>query len=375
MTKLAAIIPAAGLSSRMGAFKPLLPLGNGTVLSECISAFRVNHLKQIVLVTGKRAGEVGAEVLQTGIQIVHNPNYTDGMFSSVQTGVGMLDDDIDGFFMLPADMPLVRCETVGRLMDEFTMFPSSVVYPRFLGERGHPPVIHRKMIPEILAHNGTGGLRSILERYEDTARDLDVADYGTLHDLDHPADYGLARALAKNQYPTKDECLQIWNVYDTPQVVRRHCIAVSKVGEAICRKVNAMRSNGSKLNRGLVVGAALAHDIGKGYKQHEHVGAERLHDHGFHEAAYVIAAHTDLHLSRNQPLTEREIVFLSDKLVRGVVFSPLKDRYTAKMAKYGHEPEAKKNILNRLSRAQNILERFDKETGISMEQLAQMVLS
>jgi len=374
MAKLAAVIPAAGLSSRMGAFKPLLPLGNGTVLSECIAAFQANHVKQIVVVTGNRAGEVGAEGLKAGVQVVHNPNFKDGMYSSVLTGVGMLDEDVAGFFMLPADIPLVRCETIGMLIDEFLKFPTSIIYPRFLRERGHPPLIQSAIIPEIMNHDGVGGLRAILDRYEATARNLDVTDYGTLHDLDHPADYGVARTLSGNQYPNKDECLQIWNYYDTPQVVRRHSLSVAKVSEAICRTLNSRRDNGTAVNKGLVVGAAMVHDLGKGAESHEHVGAERLHTHGFHEAANIVAAHTDCTLNPDELLSEKEIVFLADKLVRGSAFSPLESRYKAKLDKYGDNPEAKKSILARLDRAKAILERFDQETGVSMEELVRKVL-
>nr|WP_321513885.1 NTP transferase domain-containing protein [uncultured Pseudodesulfovibrio sp.] len=374
MSTLAAIIPAAGLSSRMGEFKPLLPLGEGTVLSQCVDLFRKNNIEQIVVVTGKQCDYVAAAAHQAGAVAVHNRNFEQGMYSSVLTGVRALKENVSAFFMLPVDIPLVRPETVGRLIEEFTQSAPSILYPRFRDERGHPPLISRSLVPVILSHDGTGGLRTVLDNHESGARDLDVADFGTVHDLDRPADYSLARTLADVRYPTNEECCQLWDMYSVPINIVRHCQAVSRVAEVLCERLNCQR-NGNCLDIDLVRGAALTHDIGKGTRRHEIVGAERLQAHGFHDAATIALEHFDLTLSPEEPITEKEVVFLADKLVCGESPVPLKVRYMNKIELYRHEPGVEGAILDRLERATDIMTRFDREMGVCAEQLAQDVLA
>lgn len=374
MTRLAAIIPAAGLSSRMGRFKPFLPLGDGTVLSHVVRLLRMTDIDPIIVVTGKRGDEVGAEAEKAGAVAVHNPDFEQGMYSSVLTGVGALPDDVDAFFMLPADIPLVRRETVVRLVEAFERGRPSVLYPRFRGERGHPPLISRDLIPDILSHDGEGGLRTVLQRHESEARDLDVADCGILHDLDRPGDYERALALFGREYPNREECAQLWEMAAGHHHIMEHCEAVSRVAEALCEALNAR--NGEKpLDIDLVRGAALTHDIGKGTRRHEEAGAELLQEHGFHAAADIVLAHFDLTLPSDAPITEKEVVFLADKLVRCDRPIPLEGRYLEKMEMYADEPGAVPAIRGRLERARGVLARFDREMDVPAEQLAQEALA
>ncbi|MCJ2164779.1 MULTISPECIES: DVU_1551 family NTP transferase [unclassified Pseudodesulfovibrio] len=375
MSRLAAIIPAAGLSSRMGAaFKPLLPLAGGTVVSRCVEVFRANGVEHVLVVTGKRASEVAEAARKAGAEPVHNADFEQGMYSSVLTGVQALAGDVSAFFMLPVDMPLVRNETVDRLLQEFQRTEPSVLYPRFRGERGHPPIIGRELIPDILTHDGRGGLRVVLDRHEGGARDLDVADFGTVHDIDHPADYGLACSLAGTEYPCEAECRQLWEMQSVQEHIIGHCRAVAKVAEALCEHLNARRGV-PLLDSGLVRGAALTHDIGKGTKRHEAAGAELLHLHGFHAAADIVAAHFDLTLRPEEPISEKEIVFLADKLVRCHAPVSLEARYMEKLKMYAHETGATEAILGRLGRARDVLVRFDREMNVPAEQLAREALA
>lgn len=375
---IAAIIPAAGLSSRMGRFKPLLPLPGGTVLSRCVRLFRECGVTPVAVVTGRRADDVAACVLENGGVAIHNPAFERGMYSSVLAGVRSLPPDTDGFFLLPADIPLVRPQTVRRLLDAFARETPSVLYPRFLGERGHPPLISAGLVPEILSHDGEGGLHAVLERFDPDARDLDVADYGTVHDLDHPEDYEFALAVADAGYPLEDECRVLWGLQGTSDHIIGHCRAVAGVAVALCDRLNARfpeRPGALRLDSGLALGAALTHDVGKGTKRHEAAGAELLRAHGFPAAADIVAAHFDLSLADDAPLTEREVVFLADKLVRCHRAVPLEGRYLEKVDMYRHESGAEEAILGRLARARALMARFDREMGVPAERVAAEALS
>jgi len=357
----------------MGRFKPLLPLGSGTVLSECIDLFHASGIERIIVVTGKRHEEVSTAAKQAGALPVYNENFQEGMFSSVLKGLEMLGEDSAGFFMLPVDTPLVRSETVGRLIETFERTDPLVLYPRFNDERGHPTLISRRLLPQILSHTGVGGLRAVLDMCEEGVQDLHVADFGTVHDLDHPSDYELALSLAGAKYPNDEECQQLWTLYSTPSNIIMHCNAVARVAEAMCKRFNS-RNGATPLDVALVRGAALTHDIGKGTKRHEAAGAERLHTHGFHAAADIALEHFDVTLSPAEPITEKEIVFLADKLVRGESPIPLEGRYRDKLVLHGNESGAKEAILGRLGRASDLLIRFDREASDSAEQLAYEVL-
>ncbi|SOB58003.1 Metal dependent phosphohydrolase (fragment) [Pseudodesulfovibrio profundus] len=118
MIRLAAVIPAAGLSSRMGSFKPLLPLGDRTVVEQVVRLFTAEGVDPVIAVTGKRSDEVADAARRAGGDVVHNPGFEQGMFSSVLAGVESLPELVEAFFLLPADMPLIRQETVQLLVEE-----------------------------------------------------------------------------------------------------------------------------------------------------------------------------------------------------------------------------------------------------------------
>ena len=87
MTRLAAIVLAAGRSSRMGELKPLLPLGDATVLARAVGAFTDAGVDDVRVVVGWRGAEVGAAAAALGATVVVNDGWERGMFSSVAAGV------------------------------------------------------------------------------------------------------------------------------------------------------------------------------------------------------------------------------------------------------------------------------------------------
>jgi len=184
--RLSAIIPCAGLSTRMGRFKPLLPLGGRPIIARVIETVRSADPEEIFVVVGHRADELASIVEKAGAQVFRNQDFADGMFSSVRVGVQHLGGCCDAFIFLPADIPLVRPATLRRLAGISRRQPGRLLYPLFLGRRGHPPVIPSDLIPSILGNAGADGLRAILANHEDRALEIPVADENILFDLDHP---------------------------------------------------------------------------------------------------------------------------------------------------------------------------------------------
>ncbi len=176
-----ALILAAGYSSRMGGFKPLLKLGGATLLAHGANRFRTAGIDNIVVVAGYRAADVEAEAKRLGIRWLSNPDYKRGMFASVQAGVACMRH-CDGFFLLPVDIPLFHAATVTTLLDRFD--GQSVLVPTYEGEQGHPPLIPGHLAGVILSSSGRGGLRALLVRQ--AVRSVEVWDRGILLDADTP---------------------------------------------------------------------------------------------------------------------------------------------------------------------------------------------
>ncbi len=205
-----AIVLAAGFSERMGEFKPLLPLCKVSTLERCVTLFRDADIDDVRVVTGHRGAELEPLLTGLGVRAVENPRYPEGMFSSVAAGVATLGAEVDAFFVLPVDLPLVRSATIRRLLRFYRQEDADAIYPRFLGERGHPPLIAGRHAREIAAWQGEGGLKAALGQWEPAALDLDVADGNILLDMDTLDDYRLLRERCERpDIPDGDECLAL----------------------------------------------------------------------------------------------------------------------------------------------------------------------
>ncbi|HMK56645.1 MAG TPA: nucleotidyltransferase family protein [Dissulfurispiraceae bacterium] len=187
--KIASIVLSAGYSSRMSDFKPLLPLDSSTVIEKAISTFTDTGISDITVVLGNRADDLIPLLDRLRVRWVINEDYPQGMFSSVVAGIRSLKSGISGVFLLPADVPLVRSSTVEMMINAYESSEALVLYPVYLRQRGHPPLISSGLFPEILAWKGIDGLQKLLELHEKEAGEVEVRDEGILLDIDTPDDY------------------------------------------------------------------------------------------------------------------------------------------------------------------------------------------
>ncbi|MDR3209155.1 MAG: nucleotidyltransferase family protein [Oscillospiraceae bacterium] len=179
----AALILAAGLSTRMGAFKPLLPVGGTTAIRRTVAA-ALQGADSVAVVTGHRHAALAEELRGTGASLVYNERYRDGMFSSLRAGLAALPAETDAFFLLPADCCAVAPATLGMLR---AAYRGEILYPVCDGRRGHPPLIPARHIPGLLAYNGEDGARGYFLRFSFDA--AETRDPGVLLDMDTPEDY------------------------------------------------------------------------------------------------------------------------------------------------------------------------------------------
>jgi putative nucleotidyltransferase with HDIG domain len=347
---MAAIVLAAGYSSRMAEFKPLLPLAGSTALERCIDLFRAADVVEVIAVLGYRAEELQPIAERAGASCVRNPRYEQGMFSSITSGSRALPGWVEAAFVLPADIPLVRPHTIRQLAAAFVLRRAGVVYPVFAGQRGHPPLIARNILSEAAEEGEAGPLSDLLARHESEAIEIQVWDQGIHMDMDTPADYEAMRTLAAcRDIPTQAECEAILAGQFVEPTQARHSRRVAKVAELIAL---ALARSGFSLNLELVRAGALLHDLAKGKPDHAVVGAELLRSMDFPRVATVVGAHTDLEFSGK--LDESAIVYLADKLIRGECLVTLDQRFQPALTRFSNNPPALHAAQRRMATAQAV---------------------
>jgi putative nucleotidyltransferase with HDIG domain len=392
--QLSAIILAAGLSSRMGELKALLPLGDAgnvgnegegqrgerTVLEQCLTLFRQGGVEDLTVVTGHRADEVGAVAALARARLVHNPDFASGMYSSIRAGASALPDQCSGFFLLPVDLSLVRCGTIKLLTRSFAQAPARIVYPVFAGRRGHPPLLAPDLIPAIIQHeHPQGGLRTLLAQVEaeqpELVREVQVADANIHFDMDTPEDFLVGRRLfGRRAFPTMAECQAILDyLHPMPTKGLAHGRMVAEVAGALCEAIN--RRGELMLDPELCRVCGWLHDIAKGSRQHEEQGARWLRDLGFDRAAAIVAAHKDLPWTIDMVVSEREIVHLADKLVRGSRIVDISTRFEEKLTLYQDDPAAVRAIRSRFDQALRVGAAVEAEAGQTLEVITEMAFA
>jgi len=366
--RVAAIVLAAGFSERMGDFKPLLPLGGVTPLERCVALFRKTGIEDIRVVTGHRGEELEAILARLGVPDVVNPSYREGMFSSVTAGLATIESDVAAFFVLPVDIPLVRPATISRLLNCFDQSQPDVIYPVFLGVRGHPPLIAGRLALEILAWHGEGGLKAALAQWESTSLDVEVADGNILLDMDTPDDLRLLQEKVERlEIPTTEECRALLEkVLGVGEQVIVHGRAVARLAVRLGEELNRTACG---LDLPLIEAAALLHDIAKGKPDHALAGAELLREYGFGMAAEAVATHMDIELAGNGKIEAGEIIYLADKMVRGERLVTLEERFRVKMERYAGDPALLAAVKLRLDTALTIKKRIEDKIGKSVEEV------
>ena len=179
--KTGAVIAAAGVSSRMEDFKPLMQIGNMSIISRIIATFQQAGIFPIAVVTGYRAGEIEKHLSRLGVICVRNPQYavTD-MTESAKLGFAFMKGKCDRVFFTPGDIPFFNYDTVRQLLAT----EADVAKPRCQGRGGHPILLRTEFMERLLLDSGTGGLKQAIIRQKGTTAFVEVRDEGILWDAD-----------------------------------------------------------------------------------------------------------------------------------------------------------------------------------------------
>ena len=186
MSQVAAILLAAGRSSRMGTFKPLLPFGNKTVIECCIGYLRDGGVDEIVVVLGHRADDIRQQV--SGVKFALNPDPDSPMGASIAAGVRELPETAQATLITLVDHPAVPPTVVSTLLESWKS-GARLVIPTWQGRGGHPVLVDLSFKAELLNLPESGGLRALFDAHRSEVTRLPVASSFIARDMDTWDDY------------------------------------------------------------------------------------------------------------------------------------------------------------------------------------------
>ena len=202
----AAIVLAAGASTRMGSPKPLLAWGEQTLLAFEVDELRRSCVDDIVVVTGARADEVRRSLADSARHCVFNPRWSQGRATSLACGAtALLAPSLprpEAVVIQNVDQP-TRAEIVDRLVDELRASGAGVVQPSYEGQAGHPVVVAGALLEELAqASEQRLGLRGVLEGHPPRRIGMDGEPIVRV-DLDTPEALSAGRRLSGVRDPAQ----------------------------------------------------------------------------------------------------------------------------------------------------------------------------
>jgi molybdenum cofactor cytidylyltransferase len=188
-SRVAALILAAGASSRMGRPKQLLDWDGRPLVRVAAEVALAARLDPLLVVVGGAQAAVAEALAGLPLQMIANPDYAAGQSTSLRAGVAALGPDADAVVVLLGDQPFVTTAIVDRLVAEWQASRAAIVAPTYAGQRGNPVLFARAVFPELLAIQGDQGARGVLAADRSRVHLVAFDDPRPLADIDTPEDY------------------------------------------------------------------------------------------------------------------------------------------------------------------------------------------
>jgi molybdenum cofactor cytidylyltransferase len=194
--RVAAIVLAAGRSTRMGGANKLLEKISGKALVRIAAEQALaSRASPVVVVTGHERARVEAALAGLDVRLVHNPDYAQGLSTSVKAGLAALPPDVEAAIVCLGDMPQVTSVLIDRVIAAFDPEQGAlVVLPTFDGKRGNPVLWSRRFFPELMALEGDVGARHLIGSYPEVVTEVPVEDSAAMVDIDTPDALRAAKA-------------------------------------------------------------------------------------------------------------------------------------------------------------------------------------
>jgi molybdenum cofactor cytidylyltransferase len=191
----AAVILAAGRSTRMGGPNKLLAELNGKALVRIVTEQALASKAQgVIVVTGHQADQVEKALAGLKVKFVRNGDFADGLASSVKTGIAAVPADADGAVVCLGDMPLIDAHLIDRLIETFAPDRGNLIaVPVSDGRRGNPVLWSRRFFGELMTLDGDIGARHLIARHGEAVAEVPVEGHGAFLDIDTPQALEAAR--------------------------------------------------------------------------------------------------------------------------------------------------------------------------------------
>jgi molybdenum cofactor cytidylyltransferase len=186
---LSAILLAAGESKRMGEPKQLMPLGSSTLLEQAVDNLLNASVDETIVVVGHRAEEITKAIATKPVKIMLNPNYRQGMSTSIIAGLILVDPKSQAVMLALGDQPLVASQTINQLIEAFNNQNKGIAVPTHKGKRGHPIIFAIRYKPELMELEGDIGGREILQRHPEDILEVAVDSESVITDINTQEDY------------------------------------------------------------------------------------------------------------------------------------------------------------------------------------------
>jgi len=189
MNEVAAIIIAAGSSSRLGQPKQLLIFEGETLLQRAIRIASEAGASPVLVVLGAHREQIESHVDLSAVRHVHNPSWEEGMGSSIRAGLQALKEqepDTAGVLLMVCDQPAVTAEHLGQMFDAFRQDPTTTIASVYAKRRGLPAIFPQQAFAHLLALRGDQGARGLLLDMHRTVTEIPL-ERGEL-DIDRPED-------------------------------------------------------------------------------------------------------------------------------------------------------------------------------------------
>ena len=183
--RIAAIVLAAGRSTRMGQLNKLLAdIGGKPMVRRVVETALASRAEPVLAVTGHMVSEVASALAGLAVTLVTNPDFATGLASSLKAGIKALPDGSDGALIVLGDMPLIEPDQIDLLLDAYA--PDTIVVPTHDARIGNPVLWPARYFPELLQLEGDAGARRLLHVHAERLREVPIATDAIFADIDTP---------------------------------------------------------------------------------------------------------------------------------------------------------------------------------------------
>ena len=191
---ISAVILAAGESRRMGKQnKLLLPVGGEALLVKLVTSVCASDVGQVLVVIGHEAEEIRRELNELPLNFVYNPNFREGMTTSIKYGVKEVSHECDGFLICLGDMPFINTSEINKLIHAYVKNrikgKGLIVVPVFKRQRGNPVLFSIEFRNDILEHKKESGCKGVIMNNPESVKEIEMDDDKMLLDVDTIEDY------------------------------------------------------------------------------------------------------------------------------------------------------------------------------------------